>query len=101
MKKYANKGKRPLEYQVGNKVMLKLTSQIWKKIKKNRHYQKGLILRYDGPFGIVKKIGVIAYKLKLPDRLQLYPSFHVSFLKPYHEDLDPDIMQVKRPPPNM
>lgn len=58
-------------------------------------------MRYDGPFGIVKKIGVIAYKLKLPDRLQLYPSFHVSFLKPYHEDLDPDIMQVKRPPPNM
>ena len=67
----------------------------------SRQYQKGLILRYDGFFEIVKKIGVVAYKLKLPKRLQLYLSFHVSFLKPYHKDLDPNRVQAKRPPPNI
>ena len=33
MKKYADKGRRPLEFQVGNKVLLKLTSQIWRKFR--------------------------------------------------------------------
>ena len=33
MKKYADKGRRPLEFQVGNKVLLKLTSQIWGKFR--------------------------------------------------------------------
>ena len=26
--------------------------------------------------------------LKLPERLKLHPTFHVSFLNTYHEDLD-------------
>ena len=33
MKKYADKGKRPLVYQVGDRAMLKFTTHIWKKIK--------------------------------------------------------------------
>ena len=32
MKKYADRDCRPLEFQVGDKVPLKLTPQIWKKI---------------------------------------------------------------------
>ena len=52
-------------------------------------YQKGLILKYDEPFEVVKKIDVVAYKLKLLESLiSLYPSFHVSFLKPYYKDPD-------------
>ena len=30
MKKYVDRDQRPLEFQVGNKVLLKLTHQIWK-----------------------------------------------------------------------
>lgn len=77
--------------------MLKLIPQIWKKIK-TRQYQKILIPKYDGPFEIVKKIGAITYKLKLLERLQLHPSFNVSFLKPYHKDPDPNRVQTKRLP---
>ena len=44
--------------------------------------------KYDGPFEMIKLVGQVAYKLKLPKRLKLHPTFHVSFLKPYHEDLD-------------
>ena len=32
MKKYADRDRKPLEFQVGDKVLLKLTPQIWKKI---------------------------------------------------------------------
>ena len=48
--------------------MLKLTPHIWKKIK-NRQYHKGLILRYDDSFEILKRIDPISYKLKFPKRL--------------------------------
>ena len=32
MKKYVDKGRRPLEFEEGEKILLKLTPQIWKKI---------------------------------------------------------------------
>ena len=33
MKKYVDKGRRPLEFEEGEKFMLKLTPQIWKQIR--------------------------------------------------------------------
>ena len=84
-KKYADKGRRPLEFEEGEKVLLKLTPQIWKMIRNNQ-FQRGLIPKNDGPFEIMKRIGNVAYKLKLPERLKLHLTFHVSFLKPYHQD---------------
>ena len=72
---------------MGDQVLLKLTPQIWKKVSsKTRH--RSLIPKYDGPFEVLKRVGHVAYRLKLPDRLKLHPTFHVSFLKPYHGDLD-------------
>ncbi|KAL5775969.1 hypothetical protein ACOSP7_013526 [Xanthoceras sorbifolium] len=99
MKKYADKHRRPLEFNVGDKVLLKLTPQIWKKIT-DRRYHKGLIQRYDGPFVVKKRVGSVAYKLALPDRLKIHPTFHVSFLKPFYEDeAESSRVQQKRAPP--
>ena len=97
MKKNADCDRRPLEFQVGDKVFLKLTLQIWKKIN-NKTRQRGLIPKYDGPFEVIKQVGQVAYMLKLPERLKLHLSFHVSFLKPYHEDLDAEMVQTKQVP---
>ena len=94
MKKYADRDYRPLDFQFGDKVLLKLTPQIWKKIN-NKTRQRGLIPKYDGPFEVIKRVGQVAYKLKLPERLKFHPTFHVSFLKPYHEDLHAERVQTK------
>ncbi|KAK4422092.1 hypothetical protein Salat_2160200 [Sesamum alatum] len=36
---------------------------------------------------MLSKVGSLAYRLKLPDRLKVHPTFHVSFLKKFQEDL--------------
>lgn len=65
MNKYADKGRRPM---VGDKVMLKLTPQILNKIS-SKTVHRGLIPKYDydGPFEVFKRVGNVAYRLKLPE----------------------------------
>lgn len=96
MKKYADKGRRDVEFQVGERVLLKLTPQIWKKISA-KTVHRGLVPRYDGPFEVMTKVGKVAYRLKLPDRLKIHPTFHVSFLKKFQEDQTR--VQTSRAPP--
>ena len=100
MKKFADRKRRDLEFAVGDKVMLKLTPQIWKKITDKR-YHKGLVQKYDGPFEIVQKVGAVAYKLKLPERFKVHPTFHVSFLKNFYADADGTRQQAVRAPPTV
>lgn len=55
-----NRKRRLLEFQVGNKVMLKLSPQVWKQITVKRGH-KGLIQPYEGPFKVLKKVGNVTY----------------------------------------
>jgi hypothetical protein len=85
MLKYANQKQRLLKSNKSDKVLLKLTQQIRKKIlEKSKH--QGLVPRYNGPFKIMEKIRVIAYRLKFLEQLKLHPTFHVIYLRPFHED---------------
>ena len=72
--------------------MLKLTPQILKKVS-SKTWQRGLIPKFEEPFEVIKKVGEVAYMLKL------HQTFHESFLKPYFEDAEPGRAQVKRVPP--
>ncbi|GJW16723.1 hypothetical protein Tco_0024159 [Tanacetum coccineum] len=78
-KSYADVRRKPLEFQVGDKVMLKVSH--WKGVI--RFGKRGkLNPRYIGPFKIITKVGTVAYQLELPEQLsRVYSTFHVSNLK--------------------
>ncbi|KAD4586602.1 hypothetical protein E3N88_24203 [Mikania micrantha] len=78
-KSYADKRRKPLEFQVGDKVLLKVSP--WKGVI--RFGKRGkLNPRYIGPFEILKRIGPVAYQLNLPAELDgVHNVFHVSNLK--------------------
>ncbi|GKF01819.1 putative reverse transcriptase domain-containing protein, partial [Tanacetum coccineum] len=65
-KSYANLKRKPMEFQVGDKVMLKVSP--WKGVV--RFGKRGkLNPRYVGPFKVLEKVGEVAYKLELPEEL--------------------------------
>ena len=66
-------------------VLVKFLPQQFKSL---RLVHKGLVRRYEGPFPILGKVGKVSYKVELLPRLKIHLVFHVSFLKPYHEDKD-------------
>ena len=45
-----------------------------------------LLPRFIGPFKILQRIGEQAYELELPPTMKIHDVFHVSLLRPYHED---------------
>ncbi|GKA43545.1 putative reverse transcriptase domain-containing protein [Tanacetum coccineum] len=78
-KSYANNRRKPIEFQVGDHVMLKVSP--WKGVV--RLGKKGkLAPKFVGPFDILERIGSVAYRLRLPDELSsVHDTFHVSNLK--------------------
>ena len=83
IKKWADKKRRHAEFQVGDLVLVKLIPQQFKSFRK---VHKGLVRKYGGLFPILGWVGKVSYKVELPPRLKIHPVFHVSNLKPYHED---------------
>nr|GEZ54046.1 putative reverse transcriptase domain-containing protein [Tanacetum cinerariifolium] len=78
-KNYANVRRKPLEFQAGDRVMLK-TSPCKGIIRFGKRGK--LNPRYIGTFKILKRIGLVAYKLKLPEELiNGHNTFHVFNLK--------------------
>ncbi|GJZ01067.1 putative reverse transcriptase domain-containing protein [Tanacetum coccineum] len=76
---YANVRQKPLEFQVGDHVMLKVSPQ-----KGVIRFEKRgkLNPRYIGPFKILKRVGPVAYTLELLEELSnVYSTFHISNLK--------------------
>ncbi|GJW48101.1 putative reverse transcriptase domain-containing protein [Tanacetum coccineum] len=83
-KSYADLKHKPMEFQVGDKVMLKVSP--WKGVVRFGKLGK-LNPSYVGPFKVLEKVGSVAYKLKLPQELsRLHNIFHVSNLKKCYAD---------------
>ncbi|CAA7014943.1 unnamed protein product [Microthlaspi erraticum] len=99
-KSYADRRRRELEFQVGDRVYLKMAMLRGpnRSIAENK-----LSPRFMGPFPVVERVGPLAYRLELPEIMKAFHKvFHVSMLrKCLHpteelvaripEDLQPDL----------
>nr|GEZ76802.1 putative reverse transcriptase domain-containing protein [Tanacetum cinerariifolium] len=92
-KRYANLKRKPMEFKVGDRVMLKVSP--WKGVV--RFGKRGkLNTRYVRPFKVLAKVGKVAYRLELPQELsRVHHTFHVSNLKKCYAD-EPLVMPLER-----
>nr|GEW87678.1 putative reverse transcriptase domain-containing protein [Tanacetum cinerariifolium] len=83
-KSYADLKHKPMEFQVRDKVMLKVSPR--KGVVRFGKRRK-LNPRYVGPLKILERVGDVAYKLDLPEELsRVHNTFHLSNLKKCHAD---------------
>jgi len=96
-KSYADKRRRPLEFEAGDHVFLRVTPTI--SIGRALRSRK-LTPRFIGPYQITRRIGPPAYEIVLPPHLaNLHNVFHVSQLRKYIANpthiLEEDDVQVR------
>ncbi|GKC75166.1 putative reverse transcriptase domain-containing protein, partial [Tanacetum coccineum] len=83
-KSLADRNRKPREFQVGDMVMLKVSP--WKRVIRFGKREK-LNPRYIGPFKVLAKVGMVAYRLELLNQLShVHSTFHVSNLKKCYVD---------------
>nr|GFA43468.1 putative reverse transcriptase domain-containing protein [Tanacetum cinerariifolium] len=83
-KSYADLKRKPMEFQIQDRVMLKVSP--WKGVVRFRKRGK-LNPIYVRPFKVLNKVGTVAYNLELLQELsRVHNTFYVSNLKKYHAD---------------
>ena len=84
-KSYADVRRRPLEFEVGDQVFLKVMPK--KGVLRFGKHNK-LSSRFIGPFEILERVGTVAYRLALqPSMPGVHEVFHVSMLRRYTPNL--------------
>ncbi|GJR75785.1 putative reverse transcriptase domain-containing protein [Tanacetum coccineum] len=93
-KSYADNRRKPLKFEVGDQVLLKVSP--WKGVM--RFGNKGkLAPRYVGPFEILERIGPVAYRLRLPKELsEIKIDKTLHFVEKPVEIMDREVKTLKR-----
>ena len=86
--RYYNEGRLMQEFEVGDYVLLNLHSLRLLRNLKGRG--RKFAPRFEGPYEIISKISLLAYRLRLPASYQGHPVINIAHLEPYHFPTDPD-----------
>ncbi|GJT94187.1 hypothetical protein Tco_1083032 [Tanacetum coccineum] len=93
-KSYADLKRKPMEFQVGDKVMLKVSP--WKGVVRFGKWGK-LNPRYVGPFKALENVGSVVYKLELPQELsRVHVDDKLCFVEEPVEIMDREVKQLKQ-----
>ncbi|GJS99104.1 putative reverse transcriptase domain-containing protein [Tanacetum coccineum] len=91
-KSYADKRRKPLEFSVGDYVLLKVSP--WKGVVRFRKKGK-LAPRFVGPFEIIEKVGPMAYRLDFPREIEWFDA-KLNFMEEPVEILEREFKKLKR-----
>lgn len=80
-KKFADLRRQPLEFSVGDLVLLRT-----KNLKFPGRASDKFRPKWVGPFKILARVGKVAYKLQLAPKMRIHPVFHVNLLKRWFSD---------------
>ncbi|XP_070020127.1 uncharacterized protein [Nicotiana sylvestris] len=94
MKRHTDQNRHFVEYQVRDKMMVKIP----KRYLFAGVHEPHLLEKYIGPLSIKKHIGKVAYWVDTPDWWKIHHVFYVILLKPFWEDTeDPSQSQLTIP----
>ena len=71
-----------MEFEVGDQVLLNPHSLRLLKDVKGRGSK--LLMRYDGPFEIIRKLSPVSYQLRLPQPYGIHPIINIAHLEKYN-----------------
>nr|GEU32198.1 hypothetical protein [Tanacetum cinerariifolium] len=94
-KSYADKRHKPLEFKVRDRVLLKVSP--WKGVVRFGRKRK-LVPRYVRPFKIVERVGLVSYRLRLPQELSCIHDVDdkLYFMEEHVEIIDSQVKKLKR-----
>ena len=80
-KRAYDRGRLSVEFEEGELVLLNPHSLSLLKSEKGRG--RKLLMKYDGPFEIIRKISPVSYRLKMPASYGIHPVLNIAHLEKY------------------
>lgn len=79
MKTSADKGRTEDQFDEGDWVFVKLRPYRQHSLRSTSQHK--FSMKYFGPYKVLKRVGMVAHKLELPEAARIHPVFHISLLK--------------------
>lgn len=92
MKQLHDQHHQERQFEVGSWVLLRVRPYRQLSLAARRNLK--LSPKFYGIFRVLERIVSVTYKLQLPTTSRLHPLFHVSLLKRWHGDGDPELCSL-------